>query len=91
MAAYEPGQEQILKQMHDQVAVYVKQLDDLMRELTEEQAVTLVDDAQHLLTVVTFLRDATVDLLEAAGLRAGTDEAPLDADGDGASGPIEAE
>jgi hypothetical protein len=64
----EQRRDEVLMRIHDQVAEYVKQLDDLMRDLEPEEAATLVDPARHLLTVVTFLRDATLDLLEAAGL-----------------------
>jgi hypothetical protein len=64
---------EVLTLIHDQVAKYVKQLDDLMRGLEPEEAVILVDQARHLLTVATFLRDATLDLLETAG-------APVDSD-----------
>lgn len=83
---------EVLTQIHDQVAEYVKQLDDLMRGLDPDEAAILADPARHLLTVATFLRDATLDLLEAAG-------APVEAepslpgsatdDGDGPE-PIEA-
>jgi hypothetical protein len=83
MATIEPSQEQVLRRIHDDVAVFVKQLDDLSRGLTQEQAMALVEESKHLLTVVTFLRDATIDLLESAGLPAEPD--------DGASAPIDAE
>lgn len=63
----EPSRVDVLSHMHDQVAEYVKQLDDLMRGLEPADAAMLVDRARHLLTVVTFLRDATLDLLESAG------------------------
>jgi hypothetical protein len=81
MATAEDGKEQVVAQIHDQVAVFVKQLDDLMRDLTPEQAKSLAGDAQHLLTVATFLRDATIDLLDAAGV-------PVDADSEASSNPI---
>jgi hypothetical protein len=83
MTTVEPSHDLILRHIHDEVAVFVKQLDDLMRGLTQEQAAALVDEARHLLTVVTFLRDATIDLLETAGTQTSAD--------DGASEPIEAE
>ncbi len=73
----EPSREQVLIRIHDQVADYVKQLDDLMRGLDPEEAASLVGQARHLLTVATFLRDATLDLLETAG--SPVDEDAMDA------------
>ena len=74
----ERSRDEVLTRIHDQVAEYVKQLDDLMRGLEPEEAATLVDPARHLLTVVTFLRDATLDLLEAAGSPEEADSIGLD-------------
>ena len=64
----EDSRQQALRHMHDEVASFVKHLDELTRDLTPDQAAGLTDEARHLLTVVTFLRDATVDLLETGGL-----------------------
>ncbi len=88
----EPRRDEVLTRIHDQVAEYVKQLDDLMRALGPEEAATLVDPARHLLTVATFLRDATLDLLEAAGSPVDPDAAELGTEmphGDGPE-PIDA-
>jgi hypothetical protein len=68
MSSPDPGNAEMLMRIHDQVGAYVKQLDDLMRGLSPDQARELVNEAQHLLTVATFLRDATVDLLDSAGM-----------------------
>jgi hypothetical protein len=68
MPSPEPSNSEMLMQIHDQVAVYVKQLDAFTRGLSTDQALELANEARHLFTVVTFLRDATVDLLESAGV-----------------------
>jgi len=70
MSFIEPDTQSLVAEIHDHVAVYVKQLDDFMRDLSPDQARELATDARRLLTVATFLRDATVDLLESAGIQA---------------------
>lgn len=74
------ARDEILTRIHDQVADYVKQLDDLMRGLEPDEAALLVDPARHLLTVATFLRDATLDLLEVAGSPVDSDAAAVGSD-----------
>ncbi|MDB5074154.1 MAG: hypothetical protein JWO42_333 [Chloroflexi bacterium] len=80
MATDEPDNEKQIRQIHDQVAVFVKQLDDLMRDLTPELAQPLAGEAQRLLTVATFLRDATIDLLDTAGVPVDTEDAGVEAE-----------
>jgi hypothetical protein len=83
----EPSRDEVLTHIHDQVAGYVKQLDDLMRDLEPADAAMLVDRARHLLTVVTFLRDATLDLLEAGGSPVDSDAADAGTEANHGNGP----
>jgi hypothetical protein len=80
MAAGEQDMERVVRQIHDQVAVFVKELDDLMRDLTADQAQPLAGEAKRLLTVATFLRDATIDLLDTAGVPVDTEEADVESE-----------